>query len=760
MVDPGHSKMNRLFIFLVSLCLFLSGLEASDASSDFSIKVCEVFDKNIERHILADAQRSSASSALVRIFHDFGADLKEYFSGTGEISFEECHFEILVENFLMPKLNAFKSQHPDYAAEHQEALIKTTKDLLEEGFNSYADAKENIPPPASEEKIFDKFGVFPTDFMQKLDATWTEFGSDILSAPSFSFLNDDAPSATFACSDLAFTGFPQPSGSSPFLIAPPISSEPFLQPFAPFKLPQQTTLSFPENVDFSSIPVPRQPLTTVPAPLPSNGPAWSIDSFLDELNNRLDSEFLPVDDFVCCYPTLHEILSRLSETLIIAAANNDFDFKETQEVILKQLQNFFVNQTIVPLRQMMQGSNDDGLFQEMLEVLYNKNCHFSKLCEEALQKHYSVPVVQPSFEVTDDDREQFSCLQDEEDYTRLAVRIGIDIHKPEELLHAKSVPKLAALGIDIGDPEFQNFVNQMIVFYAGTEQSDDVDVEGSNVFLNAPQPSRPAHKYSFKNAKVAKKLKVLLSTPEFTAQLKQILRQAVEISELAEAYLEIVTGALRKFVSGPEFYNAIPPGALEPPQANISVAAALNKACLDFDLEMLGCESFGPEVAKRVSAWLSSTLFADEFKSAAVAKWNQSHSLSTSPESLASLSNSGRERKASFGADQVKEFAWLSSPEALSSDEASAAPPSGLTFSSTEVPPFPYKNPEAALTVPEYMRYTRDYVLQHGDSEKFQLKRRLGTIARALPAHLESAFADADEVTRQQILATYQSILL
>jgi hypothetical protein len=505
----------------------------------------------------------------------------------------------------------------------------------------------------------------------------------------------------------------------------------------------------------------------------------AVENFAEELNNRLQSEFLSDDDPVSFFPSILHLIHSFIDSFVGA----EMEICGSEDQILRDLDTFFHKRVLQAFNE-TRSYHDPSDFQLMLEILQNKAVHFRELCQEILRKHKSssnsqkakstkatsaeVKSAEIFEEIERDLLEGFELTSatsaDENEYICLALRVGIDVSKPEQLFdHPK---ELKDLGIDSSNPEFQKFVNVMSWTYAarsrnlGAAQEFEND-ENVDPSFALPQPkSKKPRNYVLKNGIVAKKLEFLLSNRDFLSQLKLLLTQTVDISELVEAYLEVIVKVLKEFVSGPEFYNAIPAGGTGPLKAHTAVAARLTKACVDFDMEMLGGESMGVEVAKQVSAWLSSTLFASEAKSTAVERWTLSVGSDKTSSASHSPASKKDDMKVSFAQDEeVTKFTWFSSPQAIKTGAAVTSASSEIRTAKDAVPPFPLNNPMAALTTPEYMRYTRDYYVQHGNLAELKMHLRREAIEKALPKYLSEAFADVDHVTQDQIFSVLQSSL-
>ena len=860
MVYPGQFTKMRNLATLLTLFLLLSSFEGVFCSTageldNFVSTVCYKYRMKIEKEVIRTLQAPGTNASKVaRIFQRFEKKVAQYLKDINIVSFEECYLSCLIEQFLKPELDKYAAEHPDFAATLQakeEQLFAVVSNLFEEGFNEFerlqntglnakqpgilSETNENAAPS------FPLPGPISFDLPPSLN-----FEADI-NAPLGLSLKGWLPSS------LSQT-IPAPTG--PLSWMPPLTLSTEKSAFEPLSLFERQSLvpsslgSFPADFSLSrpseisksedSIlslmgpssnplslmqPARNEPLSLMqPAnksPLslikPEPEAPWSVSDFGRDLQRRLEEELLPSDDVLFSMDfTVRPVISLIQsfpQNLAVAIDSEELKLSGSFDQVLEALKEFFKARIYTPVL------NDAGAitdFDFLNDVVESKLVHFVNICATTLQNHYrdrSDVLDAASFfahpaaaENDNDDGVDFTTLSDENDYIRLAVRVGIDHTRPQELLYQQNVQKLEAMGIDIGHPNFQTFLTDMIRIYSNRDASSENDPNlSASIPLKQNSPPTRNSPCSFgikrmnKNEKIMRRLGAMLLDRSFLSQLRKVANKAVDMSELAEEYFVAIITSLKRLVQSPQIFNAIEDGESMPQKAQKTCFEFIARACKNYDMENFGTDdSYGEQVAEQVSIWLSSKLFASDQKTRAVENWNSRVSLddeleggkleeffspesdmdelvalaksfspvnSPAPEGLFSkVKASPAVKKASFADEperDVTTFAYYSSPKSIGSEEAMVN--SNLDdLDVSLIPPFPFCNsaaPQSILLSPEYLEYTAAYLRQHGDCKKLKLKERKDAINTAVVAELATEFADVDPAVREEIAAAYRSVL-
>ncbi len=793
--------MTRLIVSFFALCFLFATLHAS-FSEDFAITVCHPYIVKIEGSLKQKLPNGPDAYKLIRVFKGFGSSLRKKFLETGPFSFAELDFDDLVKNIFHTKLEEFKSQNKNFAKTFTkwDVLLEEVRLLLEQGFDQYETAqnsKANLSPlpeinsPSEQSQSKASFDVSVMNpFASGFD------GFDPLNASRIFGLNlqqmtpdSSAPMETFnSISDFhknMSSLFPDFHRNNDDMLA---SMMPFVS--SPTQGPQVF------DFDFSDEALPLDPLHLIPD--------WPVSSFLLELTKRLSQDLLPNDDIIFGHDSFEPIIAllrSLSQEILDAANTGRLRFAGSFSEVLQELVDFFYNQVYLPLRQ--SGDLEGSDFELLNDVAIHKGSLFSAICESVLKQFYDRAPEQI-------ETEDFTQLREENDYIRLAIRLGIDINTPEELLMARNSEKLANLGINMSDPGFKSFVNEIIMIYDlrrcvlddGEEENDENRSPVTPVKLSSlpkrasplrsspsRKPSTPDHhilrldsdsRRAKNNSKVVSRLGRILKYEDLVKKgLKRAVSKVVRDPAIQQSYVIVIFSSLEDFVNDSVKFNLIPLGATMPLPAQISMITRITEACQEFDQMTLGCPSLGLEVAKEASEWISTKMFVAYSKSRAVENWNLSHSadletpslgntpqfspLQLSPESQASPSpQKGQSpvKKASFGPDQICEFCWKSSPNSIGESWVGNVPSDDDYDPSSLVHPFPFNGTDrlALLANPVHLRDTAEHFHKYGNTDELKLNRRKIILVKAINS-LKDDFADTDSTIRAQISKISQQAL-
>ena len=602
-------------------------------------------------------------------------------------------------------------------------------------------------------------------------------------------------------------------------IQPPEIVQPVaVKPAGPLRIANPASVGEYPSVSRSFAPTPESP-----KPPRSHAKKWQKAEFIDELIEELNNKLFPRTDI------LYELQEQLGPSLNVFIQSFEsfprllavsgfkirlIDLGSSFEQILADLQEFFELTLVQPMMERVEQfrsfeSQNDWVADMIEQRLSTLRSTYQELCRVTLTKYFQGSHQQSQLNLEqlkasrqqlstamDDDEEEFGSEQfnisSVEDYMKLATRLDIDPSQPELLMSNENSRKLKKLGIDIGDPAFQSFIND-VTMHLAAESDDDEDEEDEPLVFNIlPRTTSPrrepapatlkgtsARRYS-NNVSIVKRLRAELDKPQFVSQMTAAVAKALpEQEELAEGYVGVILDAVADLLnqdlplSDPETKSRAPPTMKKLVQRTVSAA------CASFD-EMLFQEPlYGPQVAEEILKFLGSVTFVRDEKAQAVANWNltlsrdEAESENTSgssvkPSPLQKTPGSVKFSESPFVKDfdhkSPASFVGLFEGEIEAEEQVSLSTGSSepqyrqLTYNIDNYPVFPFEHPQDLLERPAFLTETADYLHQNGETLGLQLQNRLDSLEAAMSEFLDTKFVDTEMNVRDEIHEHYRAV--